>query len=47
MESLSICNNDSIHPDVASLDFQKIAWKLSESGEAKMTREECKLAERI
>jgi len=34
-----------IHPFVASLNFQKLSWKLSESSEAKMTKVECLYAE--
>jgi len=34
-----------LHPSVESLDFERLKWKLCESGEAKMTKEECELAE--
>ena len=35
-----------IHPLVEAIDFTRLKWKLSESEEAKMGKEECDLAER-
>ncbi|APX93774.1 hypothetical protein BWR19_12955 [Halomonas sp. 1513] len=37
--------NHGLHPSVEGLNFDRIKWKLCESGEAKMTKEECDLAE--
>lgn len=37
---------DGIHPVVANLNFEKLKWKLSKSAEAKMSEEDCELAER-
>lgn len=42
----SIANCDEIHPKVASLKFDQLIWKLTESSEAKLTKEDCSLAER-
>lgn len=35
-----------LHPMVEALNFDRLKWKLSESAEAKMTKDECELAER-
>ena len=37
---------DGIHPLVAAIDFNRLKWKLTESGEPKMSHEKCDLAER-
>lgn len=34
-----------LHPTVAALDFRRLKFKLCESSEGKLTREECELAE--
>lgn len=35
-----------IHPNVKSINFEKLSWKLCKSSEANMSLEECALAER-
>ena len=37
---------NGLHPQVESLNFDRINWKLSQSSEAKMTKHECDLAEK-
>jgi len=37
---------NGLHPLVEALNFDRLKWKLCESGEAKMSKEECSLAER-
>jgi hypothetical protein len=41
----STSNVDDIHPAVRALNFDKLKWKLCESSEAKMSKEQCELAE--
>lgn len=37
---------EGIHPKVAAINFERLSWKLSQSSEAKMSTEDCTLAER-
>ena len=46
MELVKEIYKGELHPLVEVLDFDRLKWKISESEEAKMTKDECELAER-
>ena len=46
MEPAKELFQNGLHPAVEALNFDRLKWKLCESGEAKMTKQECELAER-
>jgi len=45
MEHVKEIYQNGIHPAVHALDLEKLKWKLSESSESKMTKQQCLFAE--